>query len=282
MKSQHSLAPSSLTGFENNEYSEDGYDEYREVEDDSSDDGSFQALKNSDIKLTLETAQKNESVIDDESLYEAGRQGSHISDQAILQSLAQSLKNIPEENSSPPRPGSIQKPPIESGVSPIPGTEFYSIEDDESLSDWAPPAPRSHIVSKRFYGERPDEIDLLPGDIIGIEKVYDDGWAKAQNISQAGKRCILPLMVLTHIVTGPSQNIRKGSPALKAFEEHGSPESNMSTAGHRASMNSEVESETSISTPPNIPVRISSLLRLVSRKSKGSHLSLSSVNEETS
>jgi hypothetical protein len=281
MKSQNGLAPPPLTGFEN-EYSEDGYDEYKEVDDDSSDDGSFQALKNSDINSALGTVKKNGYEIDDESLYEAGTHASNTSDKQILESIAQSLTDNQEKKSSPPRPGSIEKTPSKSGVSPVPGTNFYLIEDDESLSDWAPPAPRSHIVSKRFYGERPDEMDLLPGDIIGIEKVYDDGWAKAQNISQAGKRCILPLMVLTHIVTGPSQNIRKGSPALKAFEEHGSPESNMSTAGQRASMNSEVESETSMSTPPNIPERISSLLRLVSRKSKESHLSLSSVNDETS
>lgn len=86
---------------------------------------------------------------------------------------------------------------------------------DESYYDWtntiARPEPSSHVVKKTYQPRRPDEMHLQVGDVIGIEKVYDDGWARVQNISQGRKRCMVPLKLLTYIRTGPSQNVMNGN-----------------------------------------------------------------------
>ncbi|KAJ3312815.1 hypothetical protein HDV04_002625 [Boothiomyces sp. JEL0838] len=89
----------------------------------------------------------------------------------------------------------------------------YFVPDDdepEDLDDWAPPAATSHVVFTSYFPKQRDEMLLQPGDLIGIEKEYGDGWARGQNISQGRKRCIFPLAILTPIKSGPSQNVRKG------------------------------------------------------------------------
>ncbi|KAJ3324615.1 Cytoplasmic GTPase/eEF2-like protein (ribosomal biogenesis) [Boothiomyces sp. JEL0866] len=89
----------------------------------------------------------------------------------------------------------------------------YFVPDDdepEDLDDWAPPAATSHVVFTSYFPRQRDEMLLQPGDLIGIEKEYGDGWARGQNISQGRKRCIFPLAILTPIKSGPSQNVRKG------------------------------------------------------------------------
>jgi hypothetical protein len=75
--------------------------------------------------------------------------------------------------------------------------------DDLALA--APPAPTSHVVAVGYESQLSDELQLMTGDLIGLEKIYSDGWARGQNISQGRKRGILPLAVLTPITTGPSQ-----------------------------------------------------------------------------
>ncbi|KAJ3272648.1 hypothetical protein HDV01_005395 [Terramyces sp. JEL0728] len=89
----------------------------------------------------------------------------------------------------------------------------YFVPDDdepEDLDDWAPPAATSHVVFTSYFPKQRDEMRLQPGDLIGIEKEYGDGWARGQNISQGRKRCIFPLAILTPIKSGPTQNVRKG------------------------------------------------------------------------
>ena len=89
----------------------------------------------------------------------------------------------------------------------------YDALDDLDLQ--CPPAPTSHVVAQRYEPRRKDECLLLPGDLIAIEKIYSDGFARAQNVSQARKRCILPLCVLTPITTGPTQIVSKNGLRLQ-------------------------------------------------------------------
>jgi hypothetical protein len=84
------------------------------------------------------------------------------------------------------------------------------------------PAPSSHIVSKAYTATRPDEISLQVGDIIGIETIFEDGWARAQNISQGGKRCMVPMNFISYIKTGPSQNVVNGNTAPMQFDKRDS------------------------------------------------------------
>lgn len=100
-------------------------------------------------------------------------------------------------------------------------------EEDHPYYSWrnmpiTRPAPSSHIVSKAYTPKCPDEIELLPGDIIGIETIYDDGWARAQNISQGGKRCMVPMNFLSFIKTGPSQNVANGAPTPLQYDKRDS------------------------------------------------------------
>jgi hypothetical protein len=100
-------------------------------------------------------------------------------------------------------------------------------EEDNDYYSWrnmpiSRPAPSSHIVSKAYTPTCPDEMTLLTGDIIGIETVYDDGWARAQNISQGGKRCMVPMNFLSFIKTGPSQNVVNGAPTPLQYDKRNS------------------------------------------------------------
>ncbi|KAH6584915.1 hypothetical protein BASA60_000765 [Batrachochytrium salamandrivorans] len=83
-------------------------------------------------------------------------------------------------------------------------------DDDEDLSAYHAPAPTSHVVVANYFPRNSDEMHLQSGDLIGIERLYKDGWARGQNISQSRKRCIFPLAIVTPIVSGPTQTVRKG------------------------------------------------------------------------
>lgn len=170
--------------------------------------------------------------------------------------------------------------------SPIP---IHDEEGESDLDEWAPPAPKSHVVKEAYVPSRPDEIQLLPGDIIGIEKVYEDGWARGQNISQGRKRCMLPLSVLAHIVTGPTQHVRmdKGTLKLKPFkqsEEDLRIQASVSSSiedDRTSSIISGTESKISNSSDPTLPKitpRIESLRRFA--RSKKSRMTFSSDEGE--
>ena len=92
---------------------------------------------------------------------------------------------------------------------PLSRPEEEEFEDD--LDKWAPPAPTSHVVIRKYIPSERDELDVAIGDLIGIEKVYDDGWAKAQNITQNRKRGILPLAIITPLKSGPTQTVIKSA-----------------------------------------------------------------------
>ncbi|KAI8918106.1 hypothetical protein BC831DRAFT_483214 [Entophlyctis helioformis] len=82
-------------------------------------------------------------------------------------------------------------------------------DEYEDLNSYHPPAPTSHVVVAMYIPQKPDEMLLQPGDLIGIERTYKDGWARGQNISQSRKRAIFPLAIVTPIVSGPTQTVRK-------------------------------------------------------------------------
>jgi hypothetical protein len=124
---------------------------------------------------------------------------------------------------------------------------FKKPSDDEEgvldLSAWAPPAPTSHVVIRPYSPSRKDELTLAVGDLIGIEKTYDDGWARAQNITQHRKRGMLPLAVLTPIKSGPSQTV------AKQVGRKGKSTTTWMAPGENSSGNNEAEASNEGNTP---------------------------------
>jgi hypothetical protein len=62
-------------------------------------------------------------------------------------------------------------------------------------------------------------MKLEVGDLVGLEKVYKDGWARGQNVSRERRRGLLPMGVLAPIVSGPSHSIRRGELRLSGVYE---------------------------------------------------------------
>ncbi|EGF77330.1 expressed protein [Batrachochytrium dendrobatidis JAM81] len=83
-------------------------------------------------------------------------------------------------------------------------------DDDDDLNAYHAPAPTSHVVVANYFPRNSDEMHLQSGDLIGIEKLYKDGWARGQNLSQSRKRCMFPMAIVTPIISGPTQTVRKG------------------------------------------------------------------------
>jgi hypothetical protein len=83
--------------------------------------------------------------------------------------------------------------------------------EDDDLTIWAPPAPTSHVVVRTYTPTEIDELNVAVGDLIGVEKTYDDGWAKVQNITQHRKRGMLPLAIITPLKSGPTQTVIKSA-----------------------------------------------------------------------
>ena len=93
------------------------------------------------------------------------------------------------------------------------------LDDDVNLSAYHPPAPTSHVVTVPYVPVRPDEMNMQAGDLIGIEKEFNDGWARGQNISQGRKRCLFPMVLVTPITSGPSQRVIRGQSRWVSQEE---------------------------------------------------------------
>ncbi|KAI9207168.1 uncharacterized protein BJ171DRAFT_292577 [Polychytrium aggregatum] len=88
--------------------------------------------------------------------------------------------------------------------------EFHPVEDQApDLTEFVPPAPTSHVASVTFRRRQSDELNIDIGDLVGIEREYSDGWARAQNITQGRKRGLVPIKFLTPIKSGPSQKVAK-------------------------------------------------------------------------
>jgi hypothetical protein len=50
-------------------------------------------------------------------------------------------------------------------------------------------------------------MEMLKGDLVGIERTWEDGWARGQNVSQGRKRGLFPIACLTPIVSGPKRTV---------------------------------------------------------------------------
>jgi hypothetical protein len=96
----------------------------------------------------------------------------------------------------------------------------YDIEELENIEEDASPAPTSHVVVVGYFARRHDEMNLFVGDLIGIEKEYEDGWARGQNISQGRKRFYFPIVVTRPILSGPSQKVKKNLTLRTGNQEH--------------------------------------------------------------
>ncbi|KAJ1540106.1 DNA-directed RNA polymerases I II and III subunit RPABC2, partial [Nowakowskiella sp. JEL0078] len=81
--------------------------------------------------------------------------------------------------------------------------------DVPDLSVYVPPAPTSHVVVSSYYPKLPDEMPLVVGDLIGVEREFADGWARGQNITQGRRRGLFPLTSVTVIKSGPTQTVAK-------------------------------------------------------------------------
>lgn len=92
-----------------------------------------------------------------------------------------------------------------------PNFETEAEDADIDFDAWAPAAPTSHVVIRTYIPSRRDELKLSIGDLIGIEREFDDGWARVQNITVNRKRGMIPIAVLTPIKSGPTQTVAKGS-----------------------------------------------------------------------
>jgi hypothetical protein len=127
-----------------------------------------------------------------------------------------------------------------------------------------PNAATSHVVILNYYPQNEDEMPLYEGDLLGIQKEYDDGWALGQNISQGRKRCFFPLAVVTTVKSGPSQNVRNRN---KTFRAHAQEEDDENSGS------SEVKGG-------SIPIRVESMKvqALNNRFSNGSLRSIDSVD----
>ncbi len=79
--------------------------------------------------------------------------------------------------------------------------------EEVDFTAWAPPAPTSHVVIRTFVPSKRDEHKVAIGDLIGIEKYFEDGWVRVQNITQNRTRGMMPLAILTPIKSGPTQTV---------------------------------------------------------------------------
>ncbi len=63
------------------------------------------------------------------------------------------------------------------------------------------------MVVSEFIPTLPDEMHMLPGDLVGIEMVFEDGWCRSQNVSKQRARGYFPMAILNPIKSGPSQTV---------------------------------------------------------------------------
>ncbi|KAJ3411175.1 hypothetical protein HDV05_002641 [Chytridiales sp. JEL 0842] len=90
---------------------------------------------------------------------------------------------------------------------PTPTTQI----DIPNLSTYVPPPPNTHVVTHPHTPIHTDELELSKGDIVGIEKLFDDGWCRGQLISRGGKRGLFPLVSIRPNKAGPSQQVMQSS-----------------------------------------------------------------------
>jgi hypothetical protein len=80
-----------------------------------------------------------------------------------------------------------------------PGKYSSELEPAADLTAFVPPPPTNYVVKYSYHATRADELEMLPGDLVGIEKSFDDGWARVQNMSHGRKRGLIPFGILVPI-----------------------------------------------------------------------------------
>ncbi|KAI9101729.1 hypothetical protein DFS34DRAFT_611225 [Phlyctochytrium arcticum] len=98
-------------------------------------------------------------------------------------------------------------------ITMVPTTPSPPAQEDTpiDLSAYHPPAPTSHVALHSYTPSNPDELRLSPGDLIGLEQSYEDGWARGQNITLGRQRGYFPMCRLVPIRSGPSQTVLPAS-----------------------------------------------------------------------
>lgn len=100
----------------------------------------------------------------------------------------------------------LTKPPPPDFSSSITG--FYrTLEEDEGTDGYVAPAPTSHVAITSHIPQKREEMAILNGDLIGIERQVSEDWCLGQNISQQRKRGLFRLSAVTPILSGPSQAV---------------------------------------------------------------------------
>lgn len=120
---------------------------------------------------------------------------------------------------------SLPSAPVQhTGAVPLAAVATSNGSDSNELEEdgFAPPAPTSHVVTDPYFPTRPDEMRLHPGDLIGIQVIYSDHWARGQNISQGRRRVVFPLSHVVPMKNGPSQT-PKGSWSTQHSNESNPP-----------------------------------------------------------
>ncbi|KAJ3084315.1 hypothetical protein HDU99_001948 [Rhizoclosmatium hyalinum] len=72
--------------------------------------------------------------------------------------------------------------------------------------DWSQP---THVSREQFFGTRGDELSMGAGDLIHVDRQYEDGWCKAMNLSQGKKIGMVPIQYLKAVKggIGPSKRV---------------------------------------------------------------------------
>ncbi|KAI8843556.1 hypothetical protein HDU80_002732 [Chytriomyces hyalinus] len=85
--------------------------------------------------------------------------------------------------------------------------KYFVNVDVPNLSAYVPPPTNTHVVVRGFHSTKYDEVSLEVGDIVAIERTFEDGWARGQIISRRHKRGYFPITVLTRQKLGASQSV---------------------------------------------------------------------------
>ncbi len=82
------------------------------------------------------------------------------------------------------------------------------------------PDTKAYVVVHSFVPNplNPDEMQLFPGDLIQVENIFQDGWARGINISRNRAGITFPMSVLSPIITGSAYHSHEQIPDLKPTE----------------------------------------------------------------
>lgn len=95
--------------------------------------------------------------------------------------------------------GAILTGDEETGPQILKRPTYSQFEPAADLTAFVPPPPTNYVVKYSYHAIRADELEMLPGDLVGIEHSFEDGWSRVQNMSQSRKRGLIPFGILVPI-----------------------------------------------------------------------------------